>query len=376
MSQGSSYRPEKNMQLRFPLIIASTLFIFAFFTSGCGAGRPSNPIPVVSETVTPAETGAAPTQSPSPTATQAKATEPAALSEVILLSPPQADEDLAGKLESVLAGLSSSAGLKFERLDSLNAGELDQGTRLVVAIAPDQGIEDLAAAAPQVQFIGIGIPTISGADNLTTLASPSSGDAQTGFLAGYLAAMVTPEWRVGVLSPSDTPSGAAARQGFVNGVVYFCGLCRQTYPPFVTYPLYAELPSTASPAEWQGAAQSLVDQAVQTVYLAPGAYSQELAAFFGQSGVQLIAGSPPPAGLQDDWVATLGVDPAKALQDAWASLLAGEGAETLVAPVSLSDVNEEILTPGRMRLLEKMIADLESGYIDPGSPVDQEGINP
>jgi len=353
------------MPLRSAIILTSLLLVLVPVLIGCGLDTPAVTSPVISETVSPMPTGPEQTDTPAPTVIHETITESAALSGVILISPSGADPDLTNLLESILTELASAEDLDFEVRATLTPRDLDPTVQLVVVVAPDPGLESLAAAAPQVQFLSIGIPGITAAGNIHTLASQGPPGDQIGFLAGYLAAMVTPEWRVGVIAPSDTPAGVSARQGFMNGVVYFCGLCRQTYPPYFTYPLYAELPSTASSADWQSAAQVLVDQSVQTVYVAPGAENETLLTYLGQAGVELIGNDPPPIGLREQWIASIQADLATAIRDTWSTLLAGEGASAIPVSLSVNHINDEILTPGRLRLLEEMVANLESGFIDP-----------
>lgn len=356
------------MQLRYRIILANAILVLTFLSTSCGAGTPAITTQEINETVSTVTITPIPTETIPAPATPEKPTEPADPTQVILLSPPDVDPNFASSLESILSELASSEGLKFERLASLDADQLNPNTRLVVGLAPDPGLAALAASAPQVQFLGIDIPDLAAGANISTISAQSSSSVQLGFLAGYLAAMVTPEWRVGVLAPNDTPAGVAARQGFGNGVVFFCGLCRQTYPPYVTYPLFAELPSSASPAEWQTAAKALVDQSVKTIYLAPGADSDELSAFLAEAGVNLIGSRPPPAGIGERWIATLQADPTAAIREIWPSLLAGNEGNSFSVPLSVSHVNEDILTPGRMRLLEDMLKNLEEGYITPATP--------
>jgi hypothetical protein len=107
-----------------------------------------------------------------------------------------------------------------------------------------------------------------------------------------------------VISVSDTAEGIAARTGFINGVVYFCGTCRQIYPPFfdsqnqlIQYPLFVELPSGAAENEWEAAADSLLSRSVDTIYVAPGAGGESLLSYLAQAGVKLVGGSPPIGGL-------------------------------------------------------------------------------
>jgi hypothetical protein len=285
---------------------------------------------------------------------------------VVLVVSPTADPAQAEVLQSALAELSAAEGLEFEVQPALAPGNLTPELRIVVALAPDPGLASLAAAAPDIQFLGVGIPGLAPAANLSLIGSQGVAPDQQGFLAGYLAAVVTPEWRTAVMSISDTPSGMAARQGFLNGVVFFCGLCRQTYPPFYTYPMYVELPSGASPAEWQAAADVLKDKFIKTVYLAPGAGDETLLTSLAEAGLHLIGSQTPPAAMQSAWIASVGSDYITPLHTIWPDLMKGAGGVDLPAALAVSDINPELLSPGRQRLVEELIQELQSGFIDTG----------
>ena len=116
---------------------------------------------------------------------------------------------------------------------------------------------------------------------------------QQGFIAGVIAAMLSNDWRVGVISLSDTVEGHAARTGFLNGVVYFCGLCRPAHPPFYEYPLVYELPSTATSAEWQEAANYMVDHDVLAVYVFPQAGDESMLSILAAGKINIISSGEP-----------------------------------------------------------------------------------
>jgi hypothetical protein len=187
-----------------------------------------------------------------------------------------------------------------------------------------------------------------------------------GFIAGYLAAVITPDWRVGVISRADTSAGKAAQGGFINGTVFYCGLCRPAYPPFFQYPVFASVTAGASPEEQQAAADLLISNAVQTVYIAPESADQSTLEYLAEAGVSMIGSHSPPAQLQDNWVATLQVDWIAAVKEAWEPVLNGEAGFVLEAPIQLNDRNEALFSPGRQGYVERMMADLLAGYIDTG----------
>jgi hypothetical protein len=269
-------------------------------------------------------------------------------------------------LQASLAEMAEAAGLEFQTRDALAAEELTLAIKVVVALPPDPGLAELAASAPQTRFLAIGISGIAAGDNLTSIDLEGGGADRQGFLAGYIAAITTPEWRVGALAVNDTPAGVAARQGFLNGVVFYCGLCRQTLPPYYTYPMYVELPSSASPEEWQAAADTLINQAVQTVYLGPGAGDASLAAYLAQAGIHLIGDAPPEAGVRQHWIATVNSDYLPAVRQAWTDLVAEKEGLQVLAPLEVSDINQALLSPGRQQRVEEFLADLKAGLIDTG----------
>jgi hypothetical protein len=278
---------------------------------------------------------------------------------------------LVDSVQASLSELASEEGFDFEVRSTMTAADLIPQLRVVAVLSSGNGspsVEDLsslAASAPEIQFLGIGAsdqPT----DNLSLIRTEGTNPDVLGFLAGYLAAVVTPEWRVGALTTSDSPEGLAARQGFLNGVVFFCGLCRQTYPPYFTYPLYAELPASSNPQEWVTASNTLIDQAVQTTFLGPSVWDSTLLEALAEAGIWLIGSQSPPANLRDQWVATVSQDIPGAIEAVWPDLVAGRGGKELSAPIQLTDINPELLSPGRQFLVEELIGELENGYVETG----------
>ena len=169
---------------------------------------------------------------------------------VVLVAGPGADATLIERLSQTLSDLAAEERLEFELRPSFTLEDSTAEIKFLAAIPPDPGLAALAQAAPATQFLAITIPGVEPAANLTVIHDQEAGPDRVGFLAGYLAAVATPEWRVGVISSNDSDQGIAQRQGFLNGAIFFCGLCRQTYPPFNTYPMFVEAPACSSPSEW------------------------------------------------------------------------------------------------------------------------------
>lgn len=286
--------------------------------------------------------------------------------QVILLALAGSDPGDMLALQNVLGELAAQDNLALETRTELAALEFGAGVRLVVAMPPDPGIINLAAANPQVQFLAVGIPGIQAASNLSVIGSEGERPDRQGFLAGYLAAVITQDWRAGVISRGDTVEGKSARLGFINGVIFYCGLCRPAYPPFVQYPQYVELTAGASLAEQQAAADFMIQNAIKTIYIFPGAGDEVLLEYLAQAGVNLIGGGTALETLRSNWVASIRVDEASAVRQIWPRLMDGEKSIQISVPLVLADQNPALFSTGRQNLVERMLADLLAGFIDTG----------
>jgi hypothetical protein len=286
----------------------------------------------------------------------------------ILLAGPESDANLAAEVEEVLAEFGKNNGLLVEKREGLASTDFPDGLRIVVALSPDPGIADLAAAAPQVQFVTVAIAGIQTGSNLTVIESAGGKPEHAGFMAGITAAIITKEWRVGVLSISDTTAGQLSRESFITGVRYYCGLCRQAYPPYYEYPLFAELPTGASSEQWRSSADQLLSSAVTTVYVAPGVGDNSLLEYLSQSGVSIIGSVPPPVELESNWVATIQVDFQAALERTLVSAMAGQTGQSVEMRPEFLDVNPERLSIGRLVYIKKILDELVAGYILPVEP--------
>jgi hypothetical protein len=336
------------------------LLLLALALTACNGSLPG-----LSPTATPTLT---PTSLPTATATPT-ATPTSLPPRVILLAPPGHDPALAAELQPMLTELAGQAGLRLQILPSLAVADLAEDVRVVIAIPPAVGLAELAAAAPQAQFATVGIPGLQSGGNLSALAAGGGRPDIAGFLAGYIAASITTDWRVGVIYPAETPAGTATRIAFRNGVTYFCGLCLPVYPPFPTngYPLSVELPAGAGPADWNAAVVALRSWQVETAYISPEVTQPGLLAALSEAGVAYILGSPPPAGSEAGWIASLGYpEPLDMLRSLWPDLLAGRGGQTLALPLAISAANPDRLSPGRQRLAEELLVQLLSGFVDTG----------
>jgi hypothetical protein len=305
------------------------------------------------------------TFTPEPTATLFPTLTPSP-SRVVILAPPETDTELLSSIEAVLSELVTEGEYIVETRRTLSSEDIDASLRLVIGLPPDQGLESLAESAEEVQFLGLGIPGLSPRDNLSVVGPMGFRPDQQGFIAGYISAVITQDWRVGVIGRNDTTIGQAGMNGFVNGARYFCGTCRPVFPPYVQYPIQVGLSEVEFQNAWQSAVETLIEAAVHTVYVSPEIKDPGLYSALAESGMLLIGGHKPGDELLTNWVATLRVDPAEAVRDLWADLLGGQGGASVPIPMMILDVNPELFSYGRQELTESILKELEEGFIDTG----------
>jgi len=54
------------------------------------------------------------------------------------------------------------------------------------------------------------------------------------------------------------------------------------------------------------------------------------------------------------------------VEQLWPDLVSGQGGITLPAPIVITDRNEALFSPGRQRIVDETLADLQAGYIATG----------
>ncbi|MEA2008447.1 MAG: hypothetical protein U9O54_04960, partial [Chloroflexota bacterium] len=227
--------------MKFRLRLSLMGIVIASLVVGCVEAVPeASPVP---PDVIQASSSPTAESSPSPSTTATTAPLPLG----ILLASPDADPGLVDDLRLLASTSAEEAGLRFQVRETLSEKDFQSDDLTwVVALPPLANLADLASIAPQTKFLAVGFSNLEATDNLGVIVPGNANLGQQGFLAGYIAAMITPDWRVGVISLAEDEAAAAAREGFIAGAIYFCGLCRPEYPPFFEYPLFVELASGAS----------------------------------------------------------------------------------------------------------------------------------
>jgi hypothetical protein len=287
----------------------------------------------------------------------------------VLLTPEGSDPTLVEGLNTIIGGYIREEGLRYQVLSTLSESDfLLEDYRIVVALPPYQDLNQLAENFPETKFLGVGFTDLEPSDNLYLL-KPSGGDYDLqGFIAGYIAAMITDDWRVGVLSVQENEDALAAREGFQVGVKFYCGLCNPKYAPTginYIYPKYIDLPVDATDPQVGANIDFLVDRVVNTFYIVPGVGTQNIyRTLVGYQKNIIGSASDYREEYGEFWVVSLGYDFEAALVDLWPEFIAAETGFQRTPPLLLTDVNTDLLGEGKLLLIDKVLEDVSSGYIE------------
>ena len=340
-----------NRQILRPHFLRTAIIVFLIvIAAGCNAVSP-----------TPAEPTQAPaTETPAPTPTATPVPDKA-----LFVALPSGGAAAGEAARTVVEGLAADNQLLFEALPGLSAGDLKPEHRVVVFSGIPDNLAELLTAAPQTQFLVIGAGELPAAANLSVVRY--SPEEQL-FISGFLATILAGDRRAAGVLTNDGPVGARAEEVFINGGNYFCGTCSPQYAPFVRFPLTAALPAASDLTAWQGAVDALHANVVYVYYVTPEAASLDLLSYVGQKQVALIGGQTPPDEVRGVWAATVRIDPLPALREMFPALAQGQGGQQVGASLEITDVNNQILSPGRKELAERVYADLGAGLINPFDP--------
>ena len=306
--------------------------------SGCQL----RPQPVATPTA-PGPSPALPTYTPPPVTPR-----------VVLVAPAEAEATLAQQVEAALQVLASTARMEFSRQAALPEDEAN-AIALLVALPPDPGLQAWAQAHPDVQAAGIGMPGLQAAANLSVIAPEGLRYDQLGFALGYLAALTTPEYRIGALARDASPQSLSLVRGFVAGGTYYCGLCRPLHPPYLGYPALLDI-----------VPDDPVAAGVSTLLLFPTPATAAEAGFHTSTGFALVGVGEPSAEVAPLWLASADFDVEGTLTFLWEQTLAGNGGGMWPLGIRVHTLDGARVSAGRLALVEALITELVAGRVDTG----------
>jgi hypothetical protein len=309
---------------------------------------------------------------PDVTATSIPATEPVVTSTpgtplVILVLPADMPAEESSLYQGTIYDLAQANGMRFQVLNSLTPQDiqLEAGAlKVVIALPPDPGLSVLVAAAPSVQFLAVNIPGLPAAPNLSMIGSEGVPVDRQAFMAGYVGAMITEDYRIGILTMKDDNVDLTT-DAYFNGMKFYCGMCQKAFGPWYDYPIQVRIPVEETQAHYPGYA-IFNDYEASTVYVSPDVATLELLEHMATIGLNIISEDMPAQDLQANWVVSLKPELIPAIQRIFPELLAGNGGQVLPVPLVLDDVNTELLSEGKQRLVQETLDNLQSGLISTG----------
>ena len=288
----------------------------------------------------------------------------------VLVAPGDISSIELAEAQALIADLAARSGLEFEIRQEIYPNEISPDIKIIVFLEQPDNLGSLAANEPEIQFVAISGQNWSPPVNGTIILK---NEDHVAFLAGYLSALLAPNFRVGGLLVSENTK---LNQAFNNGVSYYCGLCAAVINPLNTYPVLSQQPVNSSPANWQAAFNEINASKVNVLFLPGDAASTELGIYLAGMDVAVIGNQTPPEELRSRWVATISSDGLSPLREIWNDLLEGESGKVVNASLKISEVNYVTVTDGlvwlsqgKMDLLNKVIALLREDLINPYSVI-------
>lgn len=110
----------------------------------------------------------------------------------------------------------------------------------------------------------------------------------------------------------------------------------------------------------------MLNQYVDTLFISPEVESDPLYRYLTQEEVEIIGSAVPLDDIRSQWVASLEFDLFQAFLEYWPEFAAGTDGELVTVPLTITNVNPELLSPGRQQFVEIMLANLAAGYVDYG----------
>ncbi len=322
---------------------------------GCSLTQPAGPSSGTAQPTPISTATSSPTVEATPTSLPSKA---------ILVA---AENDPMGKeLDSALADLAAEAGLEFESLQGMPSDLSGGRIEIAVVLSPIENLAALAESSPETQFIAVGLTGVSPVANLTVVDPLTDRADDVAFLAGYMAALVSDDWRVASLSQAEGAIGATSRLAFANGAAFLCGLCRPSHPPYSGYPLDYRLPSQADTQAIQSTLAQIEQDRVEVVFIQQGLDDPDVVEGLSRQGVRVIGVGAPDPGESTAWIASIEGDPLAAVTSVWSNVVNGESGGKLKLPLRVDVYDASKLTPGRFNLLQMTLDDIEGGFIDTG----------
>jgi len=345
-------------QISLKKTVSVLLLMVVLGIVGCTTQTPittEQPEEVLEETLTPTAVDTAAV----PTATQS-------ISDVLFAAGPDADPFQAAQIQTALDALILDGEQRLVVESGISPDQVTDNVEVVVGVGPGLDLANLAAAAPQTQFVSVGQPGVVPSTNLSVIGDPLIDQQHQSFLAGYLAALTSSDYKVAALIPSDSEQTDIMLDSFLIGTRFFCGICKPLYPPYNTFPMWETLPVEDATDGFQPVVDALVNNGVEVLYLQGELQSPQILTYLADAGVKVVSDQNPDV-TRNNWIGTVAADPGAALAALWPDLMAGAGGTRKASSLTLIDTEAGLLSDGRRRLFDQMLVNLQAGLVLPQS---------
>ncbi len=334
------------------LHLSGVLLLILFVLSGCNLPK-QTALPPTETAEEQVEITPEPTETPTPLPRREK----------IVFLP---SENVPGITENLTKALDSVCTDAYECLTVSSEDEIDEDTDYVIFAEAPTAVSALTQRFPDTQFILTDSPKTA-YENAWVI---QYDEAFLPFLAGLALTSNANDWRSAGLIPNDSLLwGSRAEEAFLNGAHYFCGNCMSSLAPYVSFPYVIALPGNSAPDSWSTQFDEIQKNFIYTVFLADEAVSGELLQKLISLNVQLLGISAPPAGTEDNWLASISFDWAETIRQI--ILRSESGTKQGTIPVILSITPGELseqFSEGKSNTLRRAYADLISGILSPYTP--------
>jgi hypothetical protein len=124
--------------------------------------------------------------------------------------------------------------------------------------------------------------------------------------------------------------------------------------------------AAADAANGAAAASSLSEVGVDTVFVPLALATPDFLEPLAEAGLGIIAPVEPEEELEGQWIATIEGDFLGILESIWAAMLAGEPVPAAEPALTISHLNETLISVGRAALVQEVADELQSGFITTG----------
>jgi len=286
------------------------------------------------------------------------------LSGVLLVASPESDPNSVSQIQSALSMLLVEGESVLLLQESLSPDMITLNVKVVIGVGPNLNLSDIAASKPDVSFVAVEDPTAIPASNLSVIGDPIFERQSQAFLAGYLSALISEDYKVAALIPEDIESMDVLIESYMIGAEFFCGVCNPLHPPYNDFPYWQTLSIEDSSSGFEPVIDSLVNYGVEVIFIPKVLTSSELLSYVASLGMKVISDGYPDLA-RNNWVGTVTLDLGAALVDLWPSLITNPEGVQIPGAIILTNTDAGLVSEGRRRLFDEMAADLQAGLVSP-----------